>query len=78
MIYLLAVIVPPLALLIQGKIFQAVFNAVLWILGLVFVIIGGWILWAITVLHAIIVVHGARADANTQKIVDAINANKGN
>jgi len=74
MIYVLAIFIPPLALLIQGKIFQALFNAILWVVGIVFVIIGGWILWAITVVHAIIVVHGARSDARTQKIVDAINA----
>jgi len=72
MIYLLAIIVPPLALLIKGKVFQAIFNAVLWIIGIVFVIMGGWILWGITVIHAVIVVHGAQSDARTQKIVDAI------
>jgi len=76
MIYILAILIPPLALLIQGKIFQAIINAVFWILGIVFVIIGGWILWAITVVHAIIVVNGARSEAQTQKIVDAINSNK--
>ncbi len=78
MIYLLAIIVPPLALLIQGKIFQAIINALFWILGFVFLFFGGFILWAITVIHAVIVVHGARSDARTQKIVDAINANKEN
>jgi len=43
---------------------------------LIFLLIGGFILWGITVLHAIIVINGARSDANTQKIVDAINAGK--
>ncbi len=76
MIYILAVIIPPLALLMQGKIFQAIINAVFWILGLIFLLIGGFILWGITVLHAIIVINSARSDANTQKIVDAINAGK--
>ena len=76
MIYLVAVLIPPLALLFEGKIFQAVINAVFWILGIIFVIFGGFILWAITIIHAIIVVRGAQADARTQKIVDAINANK--
>lgn len=77
MIYVLAILLPPLALLFQGKIFQAIFNAIFWIVGIVFVIIGGWILWGLTVLHAIIVVHGARSDARTQQIVDAIKNNKG-
>ncbi|PCI47946.1 MAG: YqaE/Pmp3 family membrane protein [Alphaproteobacteria bacterium] len=78
MIYLVAIFIPPLALIIEGKIFQAVINAVFWILGIVFVILGGFILWAITIIHAVIVVHGARSDARTQKIVDAINTNKEN
>jgi len=76
MIYILAIFIPPAALMIEGKIFQAVINAVFWILGFVFLFFGGFILWAITVLHAVIVIHGARSDANTQKIVDAINADK--
>jgi len=75
-IYLVAILIPPLALLIEGKIFQAIFNAIFWILGIIFVILGGFILWGITILHAIIVVHGARSDARTQKIVDAINKNE--
>jgi len=78
MIYLAAILVPPLALLIEGKIFQAIINAVFWIPGIVFVIMGGFILWAITITHAIIVVHGSRSDARTQKIVDATNSNKEN
>ena len=76
MIYLLAIVIPPLALLLQGKIFQAILNGIFWVLGLVFLLLFGWILWGITVLHAIIVINGARADARTQKVVDAINAKK--
>lgn len=78
MIYVVAILLPPLALLIEGKIFQAIINAVFWILGLVVFLFGGFILLAITIIHAIIVVHGARSDARTQKIVDAINSNKEN
>ena len=78
MIYILAIIIPPLALLIEGKIFQAIINAVFWIVGIIFVLFGGFILWAITIVHAVIVVHGSRSDARTQKIVDAINSNKEN
>lgn len=76
MIYLIAIVIPPLALLMEGKIFQAIINALFWILGIIFVLFGGFILWAITIVHAIIVVHGARSDARTQKIVDAINSDK--
>lgn len=77
MIYVLALLIPPLALLLQGKIFQAVINAVFWILGLIFILFFGWILWGLTVLHAVIVINGARAEARTQKIVDAINNKDG-
>ncbi|WP_321393234.1 hypothetical protein [Emcibacter sp.] len=76
MIYLLAFFLPPLALIFYGKIFQAIFNAVLWVVGIFFVLLGGWILWAIAVGHAIFVIHGSRADARTQKIVDAIKSGK--
>ncbi|WP_417317331.1 YqaE/Pmp3 family membrane protein [Emcibacter sp.] len=76
MIYLLAFFLPPVALLFYGKIFQAIFNAVIWIVGFIFLLLGGWVLWAIAVGHAIFVIHGARADARTQKIVDAINSGK--
>jgi len=72
MMYILAVLLPPLALLLTGKIFQAIFNAALFIVGLVFLILGGWLLWLLCVLHAVFVVHGDRADRRTQKIVDAI------
>jgi len=76
MIYFLAIVLPPVALLIEGKIFQAIINAVFWILGLVLFLLGGFILLGITMIHAVIVVHGSRSDARTQKIVDAINNNK--
>lgn len=76
MIYLVAILIPPLALLLEGKIFQAIINAVFWLLGLIFFILGGFLVLGITIIHAIIVVHGARSDARTQKIVDAINSNK--
>ena len=72
MIYLVAILIPPLALLFKGKIFQAIFNGILWILGLVFLLLGGFILWGITVIWAIIVVKGENDDERTQKIVDAI------
>lgn len=72
MIYLVAILIPPLALLYKGKIFQAIFNAVFWLVGLVFLLVGGVILWGLTVVWAIVVVKGANDDERTQKIVDAI------
>jgi len=72
MIYLVAILCPPLALLFKGKIFQALFNAVLWVLGLIFLVLGGFILWAITVIWAIVIIKGINDDERTQQIVDAI------
>jgi cytochrome c-type biogenesis protein CcmH/NrfF len=72
MIYLVAFLIPPLALLFKGKIFQAIFNAILWVVGLVFLLLGGFILWGITVIWAIVVIKGINDDERTQKIVDAI------
>jgi len=45
MIYLIAILLPPLALLFKGKIFQAIFNAIFWFYGLIFLLLGGVILW---------------------------------
>ena len=76
MIYLLAFFLPPIALFVYGKIFQAIINLVIWIVGFIFLLLGGWILWGIAVAHAIFVIHGARADARTKKVIDAINSGK--
>ena len=35
MIYLVAILFPPLALLIYGKIFQAIFNLVIWLFAVI-------------------------------------------
>ncbi|MFC7049718.1 YqaE/Pmp3 family membrane protein [Emcibacter nanhaiensis] len=76
MIYLLAFFLPPVALFVYGKIFQAIINLVIWIVGFVFLLLGGWILWGIAVGHAIFVIHSAKADARTKKIVEAMNMDK--
>lgn len=72
MIYLVAILLPPLALLFKGKIFQAIINGILWVIGLVFLLLGGVVLWGLCVIWAIIVVKGVNDDERTQKIVDAI------
>jgi len=76
MIYILAIFIPPLALLFKGKIIQAVINGVLWILSLVFLLLGGFVLWGVCVIWAILVIKGANEDERTQKIVDAIKESK--
>jgi uncharacterized membrane protein YqaE (UPF0057 family) len=59
--YVLAIILPPLAVLLCGKPIQFILNIFLTLLG-----------WIPGVIHAILVVNSHLADKRTQKIVDAI------
>lgn len=70
MIFLVALILPPLALLLYGKIFQAIFNLLIYVLAWVVFIFSlflggspGFVLWLIAALHAILVVNDARKNA---------------
>ncbi|HEY4985175.1 MAG TPA: hypothetical protein VII39_01015 [Bradyrhizobium sp.] len=71
MIYLVAALVPPLGLLLNGQPFAAVFNLFLSvfcaILGLIF-----HILLLMPAAHAIIAVHMRREDRRHRDIVEAI------
>jgi len=71
MIYVLAALLPPLGLLLNGQPFSAIFNLVLipicLLLGLLFPV-----LWLVPSLHAIIAVHMRREDRKHREIVDAI------
>lgn len=58
MMYLLALLLPPVAVLMVGKPIQAVLNLLLWILG----VIPG-------VVHAILVVNESKADRRMKKQV---------
>jgi hypothetical protein len=71
MIYLLAVILPPVALLINGQPFAAIFNVVLIIPCL---LIGLFIhpLLLVPSIHAVIAVYMRREDRKHREIVDAI------
>jgi uncharacterized membrane protein YqaE (UPF0057 family) len=60
MMYLLAILLPPVAVLLCGKPFQALLNLVLWVLG----IIPG-------IVHAILVVASHQADQRTNRIIRA-------
>ncbi|NNG07570.1 MAG: YqaE/Pmp3 family membrane protein [Desulfobacteraceae bacterium] len=59
--YLLAIILPPIAVLICGKPIQALLNLVLTIL-----------LWIPGMIHALFVVNGYYADQRTDKVIEAI------
>lgn len=76
MIYLVALILPPLALLLYGKIFQAIFNLLIyvlaWVAFFVTLLLGGslgFVLWLIAALHAIFVINDAKKNARAAAIL---------
>ena len=73
MMYLLALVLPPLAVLLSGRPFQAVFNGLLWVLGLALLLlpfVPGLPILGIVVLWALMVVHGRRQAARDRRLVD--------
>ena len=68
MLYLLALLLPPLAILLCGKPFQSIISGVFWIASIVLTIFfgAGFILWLILAIHAIMVVR----DRNTRKMME--------
>ena len=68
MLYLLALLIPPLALLLCGKPFQAIFAAVIWIIAWFLTILAGagFIVWVILAVWSIMVVR----DRNTRKMLE--------
>lgn len=73
MLYLLALLVPPLALLLSGRPFQAVFNGLLWVLGLVLMILpflAGLPFLGVAVLWALVAVHNRKQEARDRRLVD--------
>ncbi|HKA71273.1 MAG TPA: hypothetical protein VKE26_05675 [Xanthobacteraceae bacterium] len=71
MIYILAALLPPLGLLINGQPFAALFNLVLivvcWPLGLLF-----HLLLPVPSAHAIIAIYMKRGERRHRELVDAI------
>lgn len=66
MLYLLAIILPPVAVLLCGKPFQALLNIVLTLL-----------FWIPGMLHALFVVNSHLADKRNEKLVRAMKDSKG-
>jgi hypothetical protein len=73
--YVLALILPPVSLFLIGKIFQAIFNLILFALSIVIFVgtfsFGSFIsfpLWVISVVHALFVVHNHRTDTRMKEI----------
>ena len=76
MIYLLAFFCSPLALLFEGKPFQALFNLILYLASIalwVTIIFWhvGFLVWGLGVLHAVLTINHARAERRTQRLIDA-------
>ncbi|HEY9167100.1 MAG TPA: YqaE/Pmp3 family membrane protein [Candidatus Kryptonia bacterium] len=65
MLYLIAFLLPPLAVLLSGKPIQALFNIVLCVF-----------LWIPGVIHALLVVHDHYADKRARRVIKAINATR--
>jgi hypothetical protein len=73
MSYILAILVPPLALLFQGRPFQAVFNALLWVGSLVFILlpfVAGQLGWLVAVIWSVAVVHNRRNEERDRRLVE--------
>ena len=66
MLYLLAILLPPVAVLICGKPVQALLNLVLTLF-----------FWIPGVIHAILVVNRRHADQRTERVVNAIRQSNG-
>lgn len=61
MLYLLAIVLPPLAVLFCGKPIQALLNIVLTLLG-----------WIPGIIHACLVVSSHQADKRNQRVIDEL------
>jgi hypothetical protein len=71
MIYILAVFLPPIALLLNGQPFSALLNFILIVpcilLGLIF-----HVLLLVPSIHAVVAIYMAREDRRHREVVDAI------
>jgi hypothetical protein len=71
--YFLAILLPPLAILLSGRPFQAIFNAVLWLAGLVLMIlpfVPGLLPWAIAAVWAVMVVNSEKQAERDRRLVE--------
>ena len=68
MLYIVAIALPPLALLMVGAWFQAILNLILFVLSIFLAILTFGTLWMICVAWAIIVVYRYNNDARMRRI----------
>jgi hypothetical protein len=71
MIYVLAALLPPLGLLLNGQPFSAIFNLILIVFCVIFGLVFH-ILLLVPSAHAIIAVHMKREERRHREVVDAI------
>jgi hypothetical protein len=71
MIYVLAALLPPLGLLLNGQPFSAVLNLVLIVVCVLFGLLFP-VLFLVPSIHAVVAVHMKREDRKHREIVDAI------
>jgi hypothetical protein len=80
MSYLLAIVVPPLAILFQGRPFQAAFNSLLWLGGLIFILlpfVAGQAAWLVAVIWAVAVVYNRKQEERDRRLVEDALRRKG-
>ena len=71
--YLLAIFVPPLAVLLCLKPFQFIASAILYVAGLATAFAGfGFLLLAAAALHAVLVVNSSQADKRNKRLMAAV------
>ena len=66
--YLLALLLPPLAILLCGKLIQFTLNLILCIISVMTLLV----LWPLPVIHALLVVHSHLADKRIKRLVRAV------
>jgi sterol desaturase/sphingolipid hydroxylase (fatty acid hydroxylase superfamily) len=72
MMYLLAILVPPLAIMLQARPFQAIFNGLLWFGSLLFILlpfVAGQLGWLLAVVWAVAVTYNRRQDARDRRLI---------
>ena len=79
MIYLVAILLPPLALLLYGQVVQALLNFVIWLAAIIIFVITLTIfapfsaaLWLVCVVHAILTINRVHNDRRNRDLIDAI------
>jgi hypothetical protein len=77
MLYFLAIFCSPLALLLAGKPFAALFNLILYVLSIalwatILLFHAGFVLWGLAFLHAAMTIHDARQYRTARRIEAAM------